>query len=242
MLPRIRQAVLVVRQLEPAVTRLRAELGAPEPFHDPGVGRFGVENAVLAVGDSFLEVLAPVQPDTAAGRHLDRRGGDAGYMVMLQVVDAPATRARLAALNVRVVWDTELPDAVDLHLHPRDVPGALVAVDTMDPPGSWRWGGPAYAGASYTRPGPGGLAGLTVAVPDPVAAANRWAAVAGLAEPGEPTVTLKGGAQRIDFVAATPARAGLVGIAFALPGADRRDVHIGSATIEIHPGREAEHG
>jgi hypothetical protein len=242
MLPRIRQAVLVVRELEPVVARLRDELGTPEPFHDPGVGRFGVENAVLAVGDSFLEVLAPVRPDTAAGRHLDRRGGDAGYMVMLQVADMTATRARLAALDVRVVWEAELPDAVDLHLHPRDVPGALVAVDTMDPPGSWRWGGPAYTGPSFTTGAKGGLTGLTVAVPDPVAAAQKWAVVAGLDDPAGASLLLDSGAQRIDFLAATDTRAGLVGIAFAVPGADRHDVHIGSATIEIHPGREAEHG
>ena len=242
MLPRIRQAVLVVRELEPAVALLQRELGAPEPFHDPGVGRFGVENAVLAVGDSFLEVLAPVQTDTAAGRHLDRRGGDAGYMVMLQVADMAATRARLADLGVRVVWQTELPDAVDLHLHPHDVPGALVAVDTMDPPGSWRWGGPRFEGPSFAAPTQGGLTGLTVAVPDPADAARRWATVTGLDGPSGTTLRLKNGAQRIDFVPSTENRAGLVGIAFGLPGADRHDIHIGSATIEIRPGEEAEHG
>jgi hypothetical protein len=152
MLPRIRQAVLVTTELEPVVARLRSFLGryveVPEPFRDEGVGHFGLENAVLAVGDSFLEVLAPVEADTAGGRHLKRRGGDSGYMVMLQVADMAATRERLAALEVRVVWQTERPDAVDVHLHPRDVPGALVAVDTMDPPDSWRWGGPAYTGAN----------------------------------------------------------------------------------------------
>src|SRR5215468_9782329 len=177
-LPRIRQAVLVTHTLEPVVDRLREHLGRwvpiPEPFHDPGVARFGLENAVLAVGDSFLEVLAPVRPDTAAGRHLSRRGGDAGYMVMLQVADIAAARQRLSSLDVTIVWQTERPDAVDLHLHPHDVPGALVAVDTMDPPGSWRWGGPAYTGVDVPAAG-FGLSGLTVAVPDPADAARRWA-------------------------------------------------------------------
>jgi hypothetical protein len=255
MLPRIRQAVLVTTSLEPVVDRLRSELGrfvtVPEPYRDPGVDRFGLENAVLSIGDSFLEVLAPVRPDTAAGRHLQRRGGDAGYMVMLQVADMADTRERLDELAVRVVWQAELPDAVDLHLHPHDVPGALVAVDTMDPPASWRWGGPGWTGTA-PRHETAGIAGLTVAVPDPDAAARRWAAVAGLAEPdgaalslaGVAALSLAGGAQRIDFVPATDERAGLIAIAFALPGARRRqdDIHIGSATIEIHPGREADHG
>jgi hypothetical protein len=246
--PRIRQAVLVATELERVVARLRQHLGRwveiPEPFHDQGVDLFGVENAVLAIGDSFLEVLAPVRPDTAAGRHLSRRGGDAGYMVMLQVADAAATRARLTALDVRIVWQTERPDAVDLHLHPHDVPGALVAVDTMDPAGSWRWGGPAYTGVDVPRAG-FGLSGLTVAVPDPEDAARRWAAVAGASvEPDGPVVMLDGGAQRIDFVPATDARAGLIAIRYELPGVDDRgeDLIIGSTTIEIHQGRTADHG
>ena len=62
--------------------RLRRELGLDEPFRDPGVGVFGLENAVFAVGDTFLEVVAPVQPDTTAGRYLQRRGGDSGYMAI----------------------------------------------------------------------------------------------------------------------------------------------------------------
>src|SRR5262245_4074621 len=118
MLPRIRQAVLAARSLEPVLAHVRERLGrwvdVPEPYRDPGVEHFGLVNGVLSVGDSFLEVISPVQPDTAAGRHLDRRGGDAGYMVMLQLDDMPAARQRLAERDIRVVWQIELPDAVDL--------------------------------------------------------------------------------------------------------------------------------
>ena len=244
MLPRIRQAVVVTAELEPVVARLREHLGryveVPEPFRDVGVSHFGLENAVLAVGDSFLEVLAPVEPDTAGGRHLKRRGGDAGYMVMFQVADMAATRERLAALEVRVVWQTERPDAVDLHLHPHDVPGALVAVDTMDPPSSWRWGGPPYTAVDLTETGHG-LSGLTVAVKDPAAAAARWAAVADASSDG-PTVILDGGRQRIDFIPASDGRSGLVGIGFALAGAEPSQIDIGDTTIEIRPERKADHG
>jgi hypothetical protein len=187
------------------------------------------------VGDSFLEVISPVRPDTAAGRHLQRRGGDAGYMVMLQVDDMAATRVRLVDLGVRVVWQTERPDAVDLHLHPHDVPGALVAVDTMDPPGSWRWGGPEFTEREADA-GPGGLCGLTVAVPDPDSAARRWAAVAGLSEPTGPTVSLAGGRQRIDFVPATDDRVGLVAIAIAQPDVTGviEPLRIGSASVQMY--------
>ena len=85
--------MLAARELEPVVARLRSELRLGEPFADPGVGYFGLHNAVFALGDTFMEVVSPVRDGTAAGRLLDRRGADCGYMVMFQVDDLPAARA-----------------------------------------------------------------------------------------------------------------------------------------------------
>ncbi len=178
-LPRIRQAVLVARDLEPTVERIRTELGVAEPFRDPGVGHFGLHNAVFTVGDTFLEVVSPVQEGTAAGRYLDRRGGDGGYMIMFQVADIAAARSRIADLGVRVVHDMAHDDIVDIHLHPKDVPGAIVAVDACDPEGSWRWGGPAWEG-TVPEHAPGGVAGVTVAAVDPAHVEQRWSAVVGV--------------------------------------------------------------
>jgi hypothetical protein len=75
---RLRQAVLVARDLDAVVAELREALGLGEPFRDPGVGAFGLRNAVMALGDTFVEVVSPVREGTSAGRHLDRRGGDGG--------------------------------------------------------------------------------------------------------------------------------------------------------------------
>src|SRR3712207_1913086 len=144
---RLRQVVLVARELEPVVARLREALPLGEPFHDPGVGHFGLRNAVMALGDTFVEVVSPVQEGTTAGRYLDRRGGDGGYMVMFQVDDLAGARERVKALGVRTVWSLDLDDISDDHLHPRDMGGAIVALDECRPEGSWRWGGPAWEGA-----------------------------------------------------------------------------------------------
>src|SRR3712207_5971364 len=133
---RLRQVVLVARELEPVVARLREALPLGEPFNDPGVGHFGLRNAVMALGDTFVEVVSPVQEHTAAGRHLDRRG-DGGYMVMFQLDDLDGARERAEALEIRTVWDVALPDIVDVHLHPRDVGAAIVALDRCDPPEGW---------------------------------------------------------------------------------------------------------
>ena len=158
---------------------LRRVFGWPPPFHDPGVGQFGLTNAVFAVGDTFVEVVAPARPGTTAGRYLERRGGDGGYMAIFQVRDLAAARSRVAGLGVRVVWTAELPDIAATHLHPGDVPGAIVSLDWADPEQSWRWAGPSWTGRVPDH-APGGVTGLTIEVSDPAAAARRWAAVLGI--------------------------------------------------------------
>jgi hypothetical protein len=212
-LPRLRQAVLAAHDLEATCAALRDALGLGEPFHDVGVGHFGLRNAVYALGDCFLEVVSPSRPDTAAGRRLERAGGDCGYMAMFELADAEAIRRRLDALGVRVVWETVHDDIVDLHLHPKDVPGAIVALDVTNPPGSWRWGGPAWT-ARVPEHSAASLRGMTVATADPVGAARRWAAVVGAEDPGGTTeVVVGGGAQRLRFVAEDGTGAGgIVGI------------------------------
>jgi hypothetical protein len=177
---RLRQAVLVAPELEPVAARLRTELGLGEPFADPGVALFGLHNAVFALGDAFLEVIAPLSgPEgerSPAARHLARHGGEGGgYMVIFQVADLPGARARAREAGIRAVWEIDLPDISATHLHPADVGGAIVSIDRPDPPRSWRWGGPGWE----DRAAPGSLDGVVVAVEDPEAVAARWAGVLG---------------------------------------------------------------
>src|SRR3954469_84145 len=180
---RVRQAVM--RGGEPARVpdKLRGELGLDEPFADPGVGFFGLHNAVFALGDQFLEVIAPQQSDTAVDRWLARHGGDGGYMLIFQVDDIAGARARAEALGIRSVWGIDLDDICATHLHPSDMRGAIVSIDQPDPPGSWRWGGPDWEGNVGTG-APGELLGVTVTAPDPDATAARWTEVLGADPPG----------------------------------------------------------
>jgi hypothetical protein len=172
---RLRQAVLAATELEPVAGALRTELGLGEPFADPGVGHFGLQNVVFALGDTFLEVVSPAAPETAAGRWLERRGGDGGYMLMFQVDDLDGARARARALGIREVFDVELDDIAEAHLHPADIRGAIVSLSRPTPSGSWRWGGPGWEERSV----PGGLAGVEVTVNDASGVAGRWGRVLG---------------------------------------------------------------
>jgi hypothetical protein len=175
---RLRQVALAAHDLEAALGALRRVLGLGEPFRDPGVAEFGLANGVLPVGDAFLEVVSPAQPGTTAGRWLERRGGDAGYMAIFQTEDLAAARARVERLGVRIVWEVALEDAATVHLHPRDVGGAIVSLDAMQPPESWRWGGPGWRERSRAEVATG-LVGAVLEAPDPEKLALRWGEVLG---------------------------------------------------------------
>jgi hypothetical protein len=210
---RLRQAVLAAEQLEPVAHELTQALDLEEPFHDPGVGIFGLVNAVFALGDCFLEIVSPVQDDTAAGRYIARHGGDCGYMVIFDLEDLDGARTRAAQLGIRVAWQVDLPDISATHLHPADTRGAIVSLDQSRPYGTWRWGGPEWSGRTGTG-APGRLAGVTLAVSEPEAVAERWAEFLGVpTSPGEHVVLALDGAE-VRFLAAPDERSeGLVEIA-----------------------------
>jgi hypothetical protein len=220
---RLRQAVLVAAELEPVAGALQSTLGLGEPFRDPGVGEFGLTNAVFALGDCFLEVISPARPDTAAGRYLARHGGDGGYMVIFDLDDLEGARLRAQQAGVRVVWQIDLPDISGTHLHPADMRGAIVSVDRSRPYGSWRWGGPQWTGCIGSG-APGRLAGITVAVDDPAGVAERWAHVLGVPSARDPRPTLQLHDGEIRFTAAADERTeGLIEIAVELPPERHRD-------------------
>jgi hypothetical protein len=212
---RLRQAVLVAADLDAVERELRDALGLDEPFRDPGVAEFGLRNAVFALGDCFLEIISPTRPDTAAGRYLERHGGDGGYMVLFDLEDLDGARARAEQEGVRVVWRIDLPDISGTHLHPADMRGAIVSLDSSRPYGTWRWGGPQWT--ERTGEGaPGSLASITVAVADPQAAAERWARVLGVPAAESPQTTLQLDDGAVRFIAAPDdAGEGIVEFAFA---------------------------
>lgn len=161
-------------ELDPVVETLCERFGLSVCFRDPGVGEFGLHNALMTIGDQFLEVVAPTEDGTTAGRLLDRRGGDGGYMAIYEVDDLDRRVEHLREHDVRIVWSLDLPDIRGRHLHPRDVGGAIVSVDEPLPAGSWRWAGPDWTAHSDTSV-VSGIAGVTVSAADPVAMRARWA-------------------------------------------------------------------
>ena len=138
----LRQLVMVSSLRDPIVDSLCNLFDIKVSFNDPGVAHFGLENAVLPVGTDFLEVVSPVEENTTAGRYLDRRNGDGGYMVIIQVDDFLATKQSVKENNITVVWESDHPEAKAIHLHPKQMGGAILSLDWMNPKESWKWAGP----------------------------------------------------------------------------------------------------
>jgi len=219
---RLRQIALLARDLEATVDHLRAVLGLEVGFRDPGVAVFGLANAVFPVGDTFLEVVSPVKPDASATRLLARRGGDCGYMVIVQTGDLAGARERMARERVRIVFEHADPagHTATIHLHPRDTGGAILSLDESNPPESWDWAGPGWRKHVRTEVVTS-IAGATLASEDPAALAARWAAVLdrpAVTEREATVIELDGAALR--FVRGAE---GLVGIALAAESRAARD-------------------
>ncbi|CUR46432.1 hypothetical protein BN2364_1991 [Alloalcanivorax xenomutans] len=222
---RLRQLCLVADKLEPVVDDLKAVFGLDVCFRDPGVGKFGLHNALLAVGPTFIEIVAPVQENTTAGRYLQKRGGDGGYMVIHDTNDLDGWAAHLSELNIRIAAALEHGDYRGLQLHPGDTGGALLEINTTK-------GGDQLDDA-YGPAGPDwqshvrqervrGIAAAELQSADPERLARRWSEVLRRpceAVPGGFEVPLDHG--RLRFVQAS----------------DGRGEGLGGLDIQVHDAR-----
>ncbi len=184
---RLRQVALVASDLEGSVSSLCEAMSVEKCFRDPGVGQFGLDNALMAIGDTFLEVVSPIREGTTAGRYLERRAGDGGYMAIFQLADLAAARQRVKDAGLRVVWTHDSPAMSGTHLHPADVPGAIVSLDHAEPETDWLWAGPNWR--DHVRTDAVDLiCGLDVQTDRPEALAAVWAQVLGVPQQGTEVV------------------------------------------------------
>lgn len=194
---RLRQVVLAAADLAATESAIVEHLGLSLCYRDPGVATFGLRNALFPVGHQLLEVVSPVQDGTTAGRLLTKRGGDTGYMVILEVDDLPTMRARIADAGARIVFEAVEDGIVGLHLHPADVGGAILSIDQPETWGEWPWAGPAWRDHVRTDVVTDVVA-VEIEAHDPDGMAARWSEVLGrpVTEMPTPTIALDEGAIR----------------------------------------------
>ena len=177
---RVRQIALVANKLAPVVEDMKNVLGLEVCFRDPGVKVFGLENALFPVGNQFLEVVAPIQENTAGGRYLQRRKGDGGYMCILQCEDHAPVKERVAKLGIRKVIDHDTAHFHNMQLHPRDTGGTFLEIDHQPggeaPDGPWEPAGKNWKPAVRTNV-VSSIAGVEIQSPEPDALAKRWSEI-----------------------------------------------------------------
>lgn len=193
----LRQIAFVAERLEPVLQDFEAVFGLARCFIDPGVGVFGLENTLMPVGRNFFEVVAPVKPDTAAGRYLERRKGDGGYMVITQtptLAELEAIRAQADAAGVRVAWESARPGWTLIQLHPGDLRTTFLDVEwdaAEDLSGPWPPAGGTGWEGQVRQDLVLDILEVELQAEDPAAAAGLWSAVT-----GAPVETL-GGVPRV---------------------------------------------
>jgi Glyoxalase-like domain len=179
---RLRQVALVAHDLDAVVADLGRVLGLEVAFNDPGVAMFGLRNAVLPVGTQFIEVVAPVAEATAAGRQLERLGGDGGYMVISHTDDQAPFRERATGLGIRTAFEADDHGYQIWQLHPGDTGGSFLEIDFQpggdDPRGPWTPAGPDWQRAVRTDV-VSVITAVELAVTDPDTTSTRWREILG---------------------------------------------------------------
>ena len=184
---RLRQICLAANKLAPVITDFKEIFGLEVCFIDKAVATFGLENSLMPVGNNFIEVVAPIKENTAAGRYLKRRNGDGGYMVICQCDShetQAARRAQAAAMHIRVAWEHESKTFHAMQLHPADTGGAFFEIDwdaRNEPEGHWEpAGGDGWPAARRTAI-VSGYTAVELQSADPKGLAERWSSIAGIA-------------------------------------------------------------
>jgi len=117
---------IVVRSIDDAYALYRDALGLPV-VADEVIEDQGVRAALLDLGNSLLELLEPVVPDTGIARYLERRG-EGLHHVCLEVSDIEAALAGLKAKEVPLIDETPRPGLTGTiaFVHPSALHGVLV--------------------------------------------------------------------------------------------------------------------
>jgi hypothetical protein len=186
---RLRQICLVAPQLQPVVGDIADIMGLKVCYRDGNVAKYGLENALLPVDATLLEVVAPLAPGTAAGRFLDRTGGRGGYMAIFSC-DDPDERARNATeFGVRVANVIDHAPYHGVQLHPRDCRAAFIEFNhtqgSDDILGPYPPAGPDWQKSirtDVTR----ALKSVEVQSADPHELARHWGRIIGIAASESP--------------------------------------------------------
>jgi hypothetical protein len=194
---RLRQICLVAPTIEPVVGDIAGIMGLKVCYRDGNVAKYGLENALLPVDTIVLEVVAPFQPGTAAGRFIDKTGGRGGYMAIFCCDDPDARGAQANKIGVRTANVITHAPYHGVQLHPRDCRAAFIEFNHTDGSddilGAYPPAGPDWQ-KSISGDVTQALTSVEMESPEPDALAAHWGRIIGIAVSknanGEPELKL----------------------------------------------------
>ena len=127
LLTEIDHVAIAVNDLEAAIAYYRDTFGA-EVDHREVVESDGVEEALLKVADSYVQLLTPTRPDSPVAKYLERKG-EGLHHVGYRVDDCGAALEAVKAQGGRVIDEAPRPGSrgtTVAFVHPKGAFGTLI--------------------------------------------------------------------------------------------------------------------
>jgi methylmalonyl-CoA epimerase len=127
LLTEIDHVAIAVNDLEAAIAFYRDTYGA-EVEHREVVESDGVEEALIKVADSYIQLLTPTRPDSPVAKYLERKG-EGLHHVGYRVADCAAALEAVKASGGRAIDEAPRPGSrgtTVAFLHPKGGFGTLV--------------------------------------------------------------------------------------------------------------------
>jgi methylmalonyl-CoA/ethylmalonyl-CoA epimerase len=127
LLTEIDHVTIAVNDLEAAIDYYRETFGC-EVAHREVVERDGVEEALLKVADSYVQLLTPTRPDSPVAKYLANKG-EGLHHVGYRVADCAEALASVKAHGHRVIDEVPRPGSrgtTVAFVHPKTAYGTLI--------------------------------------------------------------------------------------------------------------------
>ncbi|ASK36138.1 hypothetical protein CEK62_17980 [Alcanivorax sp. N3-2A] len=238
---RLRQVCLVASELETAVADLRHILDLHVCHRDPNLARYGLENVIFAIGDRFVEIVAPIREGTTAERFLHRSGGKGGYMAIFDCDDPVGRAEHCADLGVVEVNRVRVESYLGVQLHPRDCRAAMIEFNHTE--GGEPLDGPYWPAGEDWRESPTStvartLTGVDLETPVPEDLAGHWARILELPlDHSDDTPTLESGGAALRFLHGDGERECLSALHLNVKGVDDVLARAGERGYTVRDGR-----
>lgn len=172
---RVRHYVLATSDMKFVCDQLYEVFGLaplPKPPGPGGTEAFGFYSTMMKIGSAMLEIVQPIKPDHLLNGWMAERGGDGGFMVVLQAFDDTALIGRAKAEQLTLTRDMMFKGQHMIQFDYRHF-GTHFELYKYTPEDDW-WGDPRgkpYPEARVVSE----MLGSDVAVEDPAAIASQIA-------------------------------------------------------------------